>query len=193
MILALLREVHKGHFDRIELCYLVPGHSYMPCDRSFGHIEKSLKKMECIMTPTEYCDNISMAIEKKYPLYHMEREDFLDIEIMMKSKIATRRPVTEKAFQTAAQIIVTSDYPQCYILKDKYDLDDKDGKNVSVVHYTNKNKKFDLGQVDLPHKYHQERILDNLKVKDLQNLIMFVGEAGGLVQDLVDRQKASDI
>ena len=144
------------------------------------------------MTPTEYCDNISMAIEKAYPLYHMEREDFLDIEIMLKSQIATRRPVLAKAFQTAAQIIVTSDYPQGYILKDKYDLDDKDGKKVSVVHHTNKNKKFDLGQVDLPHKYPQERILDNLKVKDLQNLMMFMGEAGGWIKDLVDRQKALD-
>ena len=133
-----------------------------------------------------------MPIEKKYPLYHMEREDFLDIEIMMKSKIATRRPVTEKAFQTAAQIIVTSDYPQCYILKDKYDLDDKDGRKVNVVHHTNKNKKFDLGQLDLPPKYHQERILDNLKVKDLQNLMSYMGEAGGWVQDLVDRQNALD-
>ena len=190
MIFALLREVHKKNFDRIELCYLVPGHSYMPCDRSFGNIEKFLRKMENVMSPLEYCGGIVNATEKPFPLYHMEREDFMDIEIMKRNKIATRRPVLAKAFQTAAQIILTSEYPDGYILQDKYHLEDKDGQYVSVVHHTDKNNEFDLSHVDLPQKYPQERKLDPLKIKDLQSLMNYMGDHSGWIQDLVDRQNS---
>ena len=82
LIIALLREIHIGTFDRIELCYLIPGHSYMPCDVSFGHVEKFLNRFESILTPDDFCEKISHAVEKKFSLYHMEKEDFLDIEIM---------------------------------------------------------------------------------------------------------------
>ena len=36
MMLAAMREVHAGNFERIEFTYLVSGHSYMACDRSLG-------------------------------------------------------------------------------------------------------------------------------------------------------------
>ena len=37
--LALLMDIHKNIFERVELSYLVPGHSYNACDREFGHVE----------------------------------------------------------------------------------------------------------------------------------------------------------
>lgn len=40
----------------IELIFPVPGHSFMPADRVFGHIEKEIKKKEVIVQPSEYLD-----------------------------------------------------------------------------------------------------------------------------------------
>ena len=42
LVLALLRLVHLELFHRIELAFLVPGHSYMDCDRKFGQISRKL-------------------------------------------------------------------------------------------------------------------------------------------------------
>ena len=44
LLMALLRMVHLGLFSRIELIYLVPGHSYMAPDRKFGNVATAKKK-----------------------------------------------------------------------------------------------------------------------------------------------------
>ncbi|XP_057662606.1 uncharacterized protein LOC130897743 [Diorhabda carinulata] len=41
-------------FQSILHRYPEPGHSFLPCDRSFGVVEKALRKMERIFTPQEY-------------------------------------------------------------------------------------------------------------------------------------------
>lgn len=38
----------------VELIFPVPGHSFMPADRVFGHIEKVIKNKEVIIDPIEY-------------------------------------------------------------------------------------------------------------------------------------------
>lgn len=43
----------------IEIVFPVTGHSYMPADRTFGIIEKKLKKLETILHPKEISDIIS--------------------------------------------------------------------------------------------------------------------------------------
>lgn len=40
----------------VELIFPVPGHSFMPPDRVFGHIEKVIKNKEVIVQPSEYLD-----------------------------------------------------------------------------------------------------------------------------------------
>ena len=189
MIVALLREIHIGTFDRIELCYLVPGHSYMPCDVSFGHVEKFLNRFECIFSPDDFCEKIEHAVENGFSLYHMEREDFLDIEIMKKRGLVQYRQVKNKAFQTAAQIIVKSENPNGYYLKSNYRQEDSEAVFVDVIHYTNKTKKLDLSNVELPLKYPHERHLDPKKMIDLKNLLPYMGDYCQWILDLEKRQK----
>ncbi|MPC67956.1 hypothetical protein E2C01_062143 [Portunus trituberculatus] len=43
VILYYLKQIHDGKFKIIEHLFLVPGHSYMPCDRAFGNIEKCVR------------------------------------------------------------------------------------------------------------------------------------------------------
>lgn len=44
------------HVNSIELVFPVPGHSFLPADRVFGNIEKTLKKKEVITNPSEYVE-----------------------------------------------------------------------------------------------------------------------------------------
>ena len=58
LCIALLRLVHQGKLDRIEQCFLVPGHSYNACDREFGAIEKHYKTKAQMQTPLRYIDEM---------------------------------------------------------------------------------------------------------------------------------------
>ena len=49
------------HIKKIELIFPIPGHSFIPPDREFGHIEKEIKHMENIVQPEEYIE-----VYKKY-------------------------------------------------------------------------------------------------------------------------------
>ena len=53
LVLALLRLIHLKVFHRIELAFLVPGHSYMDCDKKFGAISKDLANNEVIPSPSK--------------------------------------------------------------------------------------------------------------------------------------------
>ena len=66
----------------------------------------------------------------------MKGEEFMDIDIFSikgKDRVILRRAVKDKAFQTAAQIIVTHEYPQGYILKSDYNIPDTEGMYCCVV------------------------------------------------------------
>ena len=90
LCLALLRLVHLNIFHRIELAFLVPGHSYMPCDTGFGKIERNISKSQEIASPKLFGEKIANARKKPFPFYHMTREDFLDIDIFTGKKNGKR-------------------------------------------------------------------------------------------------------
>lgn len=48
-----------AHIQNVEIVFPVTGHSYMPPDRVFGLIEKSIKKKETIIKPEEYLNIFS--------------------------------------------------------------------------------------------------------------------------------------
>ena len=48
IVLMALQQVHQQKLTRVEFIYLVSGHSFLPCDRSFGIIEKKLHTLETI-------------------------------------------------------------------------------------------------------------------------------------------------
>lgn len=58
-------------FDKINHVFPVRGHSYMPPDQVFGHIEKCLCKKEIIVSPIEYHDTF-----KQFAKVYILNKDF---------------------------------------------------------------------------------------------------------------------
>ena len=56
MFLLLIQD---GYLELVHLEFMVSGHSMMPCDRTFGVLEKKFKKRETIDTPEEYREVIN--------------------------------------------------------------------------------------------------------------------------------------
>lgn len=55
---------HMGRFDSIFHRFPEPGHSFLPCDRYFGVIEKKKKLIERIFLPQEYMNLVKSASKK---------------------------------------------------------------------------------------------------------------------------------
>lgn len=56
--------VQSGRFDKIVHRFPEPGHSFMPCDRAFGLVEKNLRKNDRIYIPTDYWRIITCTSKK---------------------------------------------------------------------------------------------------------------------------------
>lgn len=53
-----LSDLAPDHVRKIEIVFPVVGHSFIPPDRVFAHIEKCVRKLECIIKPEDYLDII---------------------------------------------------------------------------------------------------------------------------------------
>ena len=73
LVLALLRLVHLNLFDRIELAFMVPGHSYLPCDRTFGNIGNKLRTVKTIHSPDNLVRTIQNSTRKKKKVHKLTK------------------------------------------------------------------------------------------------------------------------
>lgn len=53
--------IRRGIYSRIDLKFLVVGHTYGPTDRTFGVIEKYTSKLESVCTPEQWYNQISLS------------------------------------------------------------------------------------------------------------------------------------
>jgi len=53
--------IQSGTLTRVVLEFMVPGHSYLPCDRKFGQLETKFKHHDCLYTPEAYREIIAAA------------------------------------------------------------------------------------------------------------------------------------
>ena len=171
VLLAALRIVHEKLISRIEFVYMVSGHSYLPCDRAFGVIEKKLRVSHDIMIPEHYVRVIRSATNPPYEVVPMERDDFKDIKQL--GKFITKRQ-TPVSFAKACQLVVDMGYKEGYLIKTDYNfLDTEENTHRCRLMKTNRrysSKLFDLSNCPLAPKYPCERLLNPAKVRDLERL-----------------------
>ena len=87
----MLRLVHLEKLDRIELAFLVPGHSYLPCDRKFGNISKRLKKSYTISSPSALISLIrAPSSSEVFNVTEMQREDIFNVDVFTETSMDQR-------------------------------------------------------------------------------------------------------
>ena len=192
MVLFLLREIHSRRLTRVELSFLVSGHSFMPCDRSFGVIEKEVRGYANLYTPHDFKSAILRAQTPPFPVCFMTSQDFFDYTTL--SSCITKRSASEGKFSKASQIVVDSKFPQGYLLKDSFGLDDDAATKVRLskgraTRYRRSN--FDLSAQNVPLKYAEPRLLLDSKVNDLASLLIYYPDPAKRtwLQSLVDLQR----
>ena len=183
IILTLLQRIQQKRLLHIEVVFLVSGHTYLPCDRAFGVIEKHLRNDEHICSVPRYITLIKEASKKNnYVVVPLESEDVKDVKVL--EKLITNRSAGLK--QARVLIIDAAKKDGFYMMED-YTLQERPecfvpltkGKQSSAekVKGRGRPKELILQNTQLPVAYPIGRVMNPNKVKDLQFLIPFMPRA----------------
>lgn len=115
--------VQSGRFNTIEHKYLVPGHTYLPCDREFWVIEKKKRTLSVVYTPEGWVDLVRKARRTNpFQVIYMKAENFISSENLM-AKITKRKVSQKKAKVLLSKVSclkITADTPFMYWFKCDY-------------------------------------------------------------------------
>lgn len=173
VVLACLQKIHQGRFTTIEHIFMIPGHSYLPCDRDFGNIEKKIKHVE-VYSQDHYATLIRSArTTRPFTVFQMDRSRFLDFAVLQ--NMITKRPTTGVSFKDAKSFYFTDTFKEGYAINPSYDsttrVQVKLQKGRSKTYSQNT---FDLSKTVLPEKYSIPVKLKPEKLKDIQDLLTYV-------------------
>ena len=193
LLMALLRMVHLGYFSRIELIYLVPGHSYMAPDRKFGNVANAKKKRAYILSPDDLEAVVKGArvferstkrgrksktqAKETYKTHRIRYNDVLHVETLTQTNIDTRhvlmRKTKEKEFQKAAIIMVKDSEPNGYFLKNDFQMCDDKAKfmDCRTPEMKKENQTLNLGNVELGQKYKHQLLMKQKKLDHINEQV----------------------
>ena len=197
MAMALLRLVHLDYFKRIEMAFLVPGHTYMTCDRKFGHISRELQKQDMIGGPDHLIHFIKVSqnnLKIKGNVYKLKREEIYNIDVLTTKikddRVCLIRPV-QKTFQQASIIVFRTSYLQGYLLKEAFDTSDFKATIIDVRLPEDRIKEvpLNLRPIELKQKYQRQIKLKKKKIEDFKKMAPVLLGDEEWVENLVEEQK----
>jgi len=97
--------------------YPEPGHSFLPCDRHFAHIEKAKRKLENVFVPEEY-EKLVNETNKRFNVIHVTQEmifNFYDYLTPLCKKIITNKDRTKFTIMSYRYIEYTTDGLFCSV------------------------------------------------------------------------------
>ena len=193
VILGCLRMLHSKKFFRIEHRFLVPGHSFLPCDRHFGNIESRLRREAMITGKPHYKKLIESAIQGGFEVVDMQQENFLDFDVLQNH--ITKRTSKTTSLQKSRVIVFDVAHKEGYTLKQSYDMEDRTDEHPVKLQKGRaaayNRKTFNLSEVQLPRKYNQALPLTSEKLDDLKDLVRFIAplEEQQYLQSVIEGQR----
>ena len=184
ILLMFMFLVQKGILKEVHLDFMVSGHSYLPCDRGFGVIERVCKRKQKIQCPDHYVrliQNIDGTATNK-----MESSDFLDIK-SLKKRITERKPRDGLLFSKASKIVIHHRLPLKYTLTQ--------GNQTCVVDLQKRTSKVPFARDPIPLKYPDGLAIKvkEEKLEDLQHFFDFLEVSGRQwIQEVVAQQRTAN-
>lgn len=172
VLLCYLRELHSARLQHIDHFYLIPGHSYMACDRSFGHIEKAIRTEGQVYHFDGYCSVVSNAVHNGYAVVRVNREDFLNFDVLQ-SYVTHRRPRPPVKFIEARHFAFRLNFREGYLCGMGYE-DPLSAVRLMPGSRDYRQAAFNLATVPLPSKYPRPLVLQKPKLDDLRSLLTYI-------------------
>ena len=81
VIRLMLALVAKGRFDTIHQFFPIRGHSYLPCDRDFSVVKRTLRKIDRVYLPMDYTELlISSSSKDAFTVHMVNTKEILDFK-----------------------------------------------------------------------------------------------------------------
>ncbi|GBM54195.1 hypothetical protein AVEN_11260-1 [Araneus ventricosus] len=93
-VLANLSLIHQDKFDEIRHVFMTPCHSYLPCDRDFGYIEKEVRHVN-VHSKNHYEHFIKKCRQKKpFTVVPVTQDFVLDYALFkhIQQKLSSKAP-----------------------------------------------------------------------------------------------------
>ena len=185
VVLMFMYLVQSGILEEVHLEFMVPGHSYLPCDRGFGVLENACKSHEIISCPDEY-----MKIFKKVKntiVTKLRQDEIYDFK-SLKKQITPRTANPPLYFHKARRIILRKEHPWAYHMI-------TDGEYCAVdLKKARKKGKGKLSDNPVPKKYPHGKALkiDAKKVEDIEHFNDYLPRNGrAWIAKLVSGQQSA--
>ena len=177
--------IHQGILAEVHLEFMIPGHSMMPCDRTFGALEKKFKTLENINCPEEYINQIRRSPKSTTKV--MEYTDFLDFKFLL--NFIQFRKAKGVLFSKSRRIILDKEEPWSMLLitptgTERVDLNKRDNQEeeLSLPELVAKHRPDPSGNPDivqLPRKYKKDTqlLIPPTKLLHLQQMRPYLDSA----------------
>ena len=172
VVSTYLRLIHANRFKRIEHIFMVPGHSFLPCDRDFGHIEKILRTKE-VYTLDHYARIIANARSRNpFTVIKMQRSQFLDVEQLVKK--ITKRKSEGVLFKDARAYILDESYKEGIGIRKSYHITEPYKVKLQKGRAAGYRPTFNLNTVPLSEKYPKPVKIAPAKLDDIRSLMNYI-------------------
>ncbi|KAK4324158.1 hypothetical protein Pmani_005161 [Petrolisthes manimaculis] len=173
VILSCLRKIHANRLESIQHYFMVPGHSYLPCDRDFGVIELKVRPVS-VFTTDHYSELIKKA-NRVHPFIVIDvtRDFFKDYDVMQKE--VSWAGMKAAGLINARVLIYSSNFKAGLHIQQNYG-DIVPPKEVNLEKKKDKGK-LNLSTFNLPLKYPGTVLLSKEKLADLKVLMTYVNPA----------------
>ena len=173
--LLLLRYIHSGRFSMIKHYFLISGHSYLPCDRVFGDLEKHFHGHEIYTTP-HYVELMRSARrDSPFTVIEMESDSFINLDPLQEK--CSKTQLCRAGFKDGRMFQYSENFKLGIAIWKHYSEDIASPVNVKLQKgrgSTYNQANFDLTSVNLPLKYPNGVKLRNEKLNDLEHLLRFI-------------------
>jgi hypothetical protein len=174
IVLANLRLIHKEKFNEIQHVFMVSGHSYLPCDRDFGHIEREIR-LANVYTPDHYMYFLGKCRKiRPFNIIKMQQEDFLNFKMLQLN--ISKSCLLGAKFKDSKILKFHKNYKEGFIIQNSYN-----NPEVYIKVKLQKGKaegydkeKFDLGNFNLPKLYNSPITIPSPKIKDINDLLPYI-------------------
>lgn len=160
--------VATGRFKSLTHYFPIPGHTLLPSDQDFGHIESYVRKhVQDVYIPEQWVGIIENSCRKnKFTVTHMKTEDFVSFsdlknKFTFRAKNENKQPVE---FAKAVSYSFSSDDPMKLKIRHSYNALE------TVVNLCPRGQRGPVTSALFPQKYASKRKIDKSKMQDLTSL-----------------------
>lgn len=164
--------VKSGQFrvNQIDQKFLIPGHTYLPCDQDFGLIEKEKKFYKMIYVPADWAKVVQQACKKKpFIVHEMTSDQFLQTKSLLSQITNRKKSVLGGKVSWRKMVHIQA----------------KESRYLTMLYKTTFDEKEEFSSIDLKKRkpppmaplsllYPHGREVNSFKIKDIRELMAFI-------------------